>query len=269
VGRYCAWKEVPFNEARACVAAAMLHDIGHGPFSHTLEPLFKERFGIDHHTSSERIIFGRTGDAGGILNVLREHDIEPERVAQIISGDDELYDNLFSSPINPDTIEGILRSREYISLPATHLDPVRVLHAATFRATHLQEGVVDDFWKIKDEMYHLFIRSPAGVLCDFIFADIIGKIQDLSPSDFYAAESDLFKRAPLLTQILDSGFDVHKLREHLPASIEYVERRFFVDGAGDFFKREDQVRYRQVKKAGNLNCNEVQGEPPRKKIGTY
>ena len=38
--------------------AALLHDIGHGPFSHTLESLLLEKFGVDHVDLTEELIFG-------------------------------------------------------------------------------------------------------------------------------------------------------------------------------------------------------------------
>jgi putative nucleotidyltransferase with HDIG domain len=40
------------------VAAALLHDIGHAPLSHSIEPVFRECFAIDHHDATKDIIFG-------------------------------------------------------------------------------------------------------------------------------------------------------------------------------------------------------------------
>lgn len=41
---------------RALQAAALAHDLGHGPFSHASEPLMRERLGIDHEERSVRVL---------------------------------------------------------------------------------------------------------------------------------------------------------------------------------------------------------------------
>jgi HD superfamily phosphohydrolase len=45
---------------------ALLHDIGHLPISHSLEPVFLSVFGIDHHHASEDIFFGRVAIGHGV-----------------------------------------------------------------------------------------------------------------------------------------------------------------------------------------------------------
>lgn len=40
------------------LAAALLHDVGHGPLSHSLESAFARAFGIDHHKATEDLILG-------------------------------------------------------------------------------------------------------------------------------------------------------------------------------------------------------------------
>ena len=38
------------HETNTVQAAAMLHDVGHGPYSHTLEHILHERGGMDHRS---------------------------------------------------------------------------------------------------------------------------------------------------------------------------------------------------------------------------
>ena len=50
--------ELDANEKQMVQIAGMLHDVGHGPYSHTLEHILHERGGIDHMSVTEGIITG-------------------------------------------------------------------------------------------------------------------------------------------------------------------------------------------------------------------
>tara|TARA_B100000959_G_scaffold284873_1_gene357735 strand:- start:1210 stop:2607 length:1398 start_codon:yes stop_codon:yes gene_type:complete len=77
--------------------AAMLHDVGHGPYSHTLEHILNERGGLDHMSITEGIILGEydieiedekpfSEDRKPIPEILERHDIDPKFVASLIRG---------------------------------------------------------------------------------------------------------------------------------------------------------------------------------------
>lgn len=51
--RFCEVAEVTERERLTLVAAGLLHDVGHGPLSHTLEPVFSDYFGIDHDSVAQ------------------------------------------------------------------------------------------------------------------------------------------------------------------------------------------------------------------------
>ena len=46
---YAKSRSLSQHDTRVLAVAGLLHDVGHGPLSHTLEPIFKDRFGISHH----------------------------------------------------------------------------------------------------------------------------------------------------------------------------------------------------------------------------
>ncbi len=75
-------------------AACLLHDVGHPPFSHTLEYILKSRLGEDHEETTRRIITGRydilrDGERlpgrRSLVSILEDAGLEPRRVAGFVS----------------------------------------------------------------------------------------------------------------------------------------------------------------------------------------
>ena len=244
---YLSTTERRLDDELLCIAAALLHDIGHAPFSHTLEPVLKENFGIDHHTASENIILG-TEFSSEITDVLRDFGVKPERVVDVLNGRDEAFDGFFSGPINFDTIEGILRSRSYLRMQNLGLTPTRVLKAATSRNSRQDEAVVDAFWSCKDDVYNVVIRSKVGVLYDTIFQVTAQYcIKEFNRSDFYLTETQAFRKHPALKEAAQPHFWPKIVEKLFPTELSYQVRSFYIDESIDFFSYLDKDRYRQRK----------------------
>lgn len=241
----------------ACIASAMLHDIGHPPFSHTLEPVFEKHFGINHHYASELIIRGEM-ISDEIPKILNKFGVNVSEVIDILNGNDSQYHGFFAGPINFDTIEGILRSRNYLRMQSLGITPLRVVDAATRRDGDHSREIVDAFWLCKDEMYNLVIRSKLGVLFDTLFQEAAEDIIDrLSPEDFYTTETSIFRRHSIFRDATQRRYWKEMASALLPDESDYLIRRFYIDEEGDFFSREDRVRYRQSKQPSSLTLKSV------------
>jgi len=95
--RMCESLQLDADEARIVECAALLHDVGHLPYSHTLEFVLHDRFGIDHAEISRRLIRGEDtilsdsdkrilGRVKTIPEILEGAGVSPKEVASLLEG---------------------------------------------------------------------------------------------------------------------------------------------------------------------------------------
>lgn len=227
---------------RHLVAAALLHDIGHAPLSHSVEPYFKRYLGIGHHELGEYFI----DQDEGLSKVLRRH-FDVERIKALIAGkgEQEWGGELFDSPINVDTIDGILRSAKRFR-KVSLLNPLSVAKAA-FPAGSEPEGtaILDQFWELKGQIYTDYITSKAGVLADCYSQEYFQTGPQLTRSWLTNTEKEWHNAFPSLFSTLKTLSGRSRRPDSMQLhSVNYVFRSYLVVSG----EKKMMARY-QVKKS--------------------
>lgn len=120
---------VPLSSVQALVVAALLHDIGHYPYSHTIEELGHPI--VKHEQVGRSLI-----EKGEIADILeQDYQLSPERVADFIDPPrsrtrhpgDELLGQLLSGALDVDKLDYLPRDARACNVPYGGVDVSRLL----------------------------------------------------------------------------------------------------------------------------------------------
>ena len=118
-------------DLRTLLAAALLHDVGHYPFSHAIEELGYPI--VPHEQVGARLI-----TENALAEVLRRHGLDPERVACLVNpprdralpASDALLIRLLSGALDVDKLDYLPRDARACNVPYGGVDVTRLLGVA-------------------------------------------------------------------------------------------------------------------------------------------
>ena len=117
-------------------AAALLHDIGHGPYGHQTEDIIRRQTGRDH----DDIAWLVTDPDRRVCQVLERHGLDPARIASLVAGEGRLGP-LVSGELDVDRMDYLVRDAHHTGVPYGTID-----HGRLVRELRLEDDtlVLDD-----------------------------------------------------------------------------------------------------------------------------
>jgi len=144
--------------------AGLLHDLGHGPFSHSFEYAMTKKLKINHEDVTE-ILITQTE----IADIINSLGFEPKEIADIIKGNKPLLSGFIAGQVDVDKIDFLLRDSLHAGVDYGRFDWQRLIRSFYVRENRaligtnslysLESFLIARFQMFRAVYYHKTVRA--------------------------------------------------------------------------------------------------------------
>ena len=246
--------------------AGLLHDIGHGPFSHLFEEIFEEKRKISHEDLGRDIILKTE-----IGDIISKNGFDKKLITKLAFGDSKLQfmNEIISGVLSADIMDYLLRDGYFTGAEHAKIDHHRLTHSLDVYKNKLaldksslvnfETMMISRFQMFKAVYFHKTVRAGEVMLLEAmdLAEDELG-LSSMNLDEYLQLSDDV-----ILAKLLNLPEHNSKLKASKKIATDYLNRNLFksvfestLTGKAITKKRMHELR-EEISKKSKIDINEI------------
>ena len=257
---------VSFDDIQNLRLAGLLHDIGHGPFSHLFEEIFEEKRKISHEDLGRDIILKTE-----IGDIISKNGFDKKLVTKLAFGDSKLQfmNEIISGALSADMMDYLLRDGYFTGAEHAKIDHHRLTHSLDVYKNKLaldksslvnfETMMISRYQMFKAVYFHKTVRAGEVMLLEAmdLAEDELG-LSSMNLDEYLQLSDDV-----ILAKLLNLPEHNSKLKASKKIATNYLNRNLFksvfestLTGKAITKKRMQELRG-EISKKSKIDINEI------------
>ena len=257
---------VSFDDIQNLRLAGLLHDIGHGPFSHLFEEIFEEKRKISHEDLGRDIILKTE-----IGDIISKNGFDKKLITKLAFGDSKLQfmNEIISGTLSADIMDYLLRDGYFTGAEHAKIDHHRLTHSLDVYKNKLaldksslvnfETMMISRFQMFKAVYFHKTVRAGEVMLLEAMdLAEGELGLSSMNLDEYLKLSDDV-----ILAKLLNLPEHNSKLKASKKIATDYLNRNLFksvfestLTGKAITKKRMQELRG-EISKKSKIDINEI------------
>jgi len=257
---------VSFDDIQNLRLAGLLHDIGHGPFSHLFEEIFEEKRKISHEDLGRDIILKTE-----IGDIISKNGFDKKLITKLAFGDSKLQfmNEIISGTLSADIMDYLLRDGYFTGAEHAKIDHHRLTHSLDVYKNKLaldksslvnfETMMISRFQMFKAVYFHKTVRAGEVMLLEAMdLAEGELGLSSMNLDEYLKLSDDV-----ILAKLLNLPEHNSKLKASKKIATDYLNRNLFksvfestLTGKAITKKRMQELRG-EISKKSKIDVNEI------------